>query len=204
MNLTLFAGVLLAATMVTARGASLGEKIMQAVAKADEPDKAIREAARPASLDEKIMRAAYYEEKKPDGFSDDRDVRYDHLKKTKKICNDKCVVGPNYDEIAAFNCQSMECLNTCGMSCNNMYRSSDLFSGDFLSGYQGVEEIDQCLIIRCVKMPPFDKCKNILLARQWLNRKPARMPKECKNSPWASPENREKWEKAEMPGFIWN
>jgi len=58
MNLTVFAGILLAVTTVTARRASLGEKTMQAAAKADEPDEAMREAARPASLVEKIMRAA--------------------------------------------------------------------------------------------------------------------------------------------------
>merc|ERR1711962_671355 len=45
MNLTVFAGILLAVTMATARIASLGEKAMQ-------------ESARPASLVEKIMRAA--------------------------------------------------------------------------------------------------------------------------------------------------
>ena len=76
MNLTVFAGILLAVTMVTARRASLvriqdllflistqyliyfnqlaqntqGEKTMQAAGKADEPDEAMREAARPASL----------------------------------------------------------------------------------------------------------------------------------------------------------
>merc|ERR1712055_1197951 len=51
MNLTVFAGILLAVTMGTARRASL-------VRKADEPGEAMREAARPASLVEKIMRAA--------------------------------------------------------------------------------------------------------------------------------------------------
>merc|ERR1711962_462764 len=51
MNLTVFAGILLAVTMATARRASL-------VRKADEPGEAMREAARPASLVEKIMRAA--------------------------------------------------------------------------------------------------------------------------------------------------
>merc|ERR1712112_61696 len=35
-----------------------GEKAMQAAAKADEPDKAMRKAARPASSVKKIMRAA--------------------------------------------------------------------------------------------------------------------------------------------------
>merc|ERR1712212_448994 len=59
MNLTIFAGILLAVTMVTARRASLGDQTMQAAAgKADEPDEATREAARPAKLVEKIMRAA--------------------------------------------------------------------------------------------------------------------------------------------------
>merc|ERR1712055_135903 len=55
MNLTVFAGILLAVTMATARRASLGEKTMQAAGKADEPEEAMRE---PASLVEKIMRAA--------------------------------------------------------------------------------------------------------------------------------------------------
>merc|ERR1712112_411222 len=58
MNLTVFAGILLAVTIATARRASLGEKTMQAAGKADEPEEAMREAARPASLVEKIMRAA--------------------------------------------------------------------------------------------------------------------------------------------------
>merc|ERR1711962_631856 len=57
MNLTVFAGILLAVTMATARRASLGEKTMQAAGKADEPDEAMREVARPASLVEKIKRA---------------------------------------------------------------------------------------------------------------------------------------------------
>merc|ERR1711970_25380 len=57
MNLTVFAGILHAITMATARRASLGEKTMQAAGKADEPV-AMRDAARPASLVEKIMRAA--------------------------------------------------------------------------------------------------------------------------------------------------
>merc|ERR1711872_93903 len=54
MNLTVFAGILLAVTSATARRASLGEKTMQAADEADEPEK----AARPASLVEKITRAA--------------------------------------------------------------------------------------------------------------------------------------------------
>merc|ERR1719209_2542540 len=58
MNLTVFAGILHAITMATARRASLGEKTMQAAGKADEPVEAMRDAARPASLVEKIMRAA--------------------------------------------------------------------------------------------------------------------------------------------------
>jgi len=57
-DLTVFAGILLAVTMATARRASLGEKTMQAAGKADEPGEAMREAARPASLVEKVMRAA--------------------------------------------------------------------------------------------------------------------------------------------------
>jgi len=61
MNLTVFAGILLAVTLATARRASLGEKTMQAAGKADEPG----EAARLASLVEKIMRAAD-EAEKPD------------------------------------------------------------------------------------------------------------------------------------------
>merc|ERR1712112_494166 len=55
MNLTVFAGILLAVTMATARRASLGEKTMQAAGKAEEPEEAMRESA---SLVEKIMRAA--------------------------------------------------------------------------------------------------------------------------------------------------
>merc|ERR1712087_658348 len=51
MNLTVFAGILLAVTMATARRASLGEKTMQAASKADEPEEAM-------SLVEKIVRAA--------------------------------------------------------------------------------------------------------------------------------------------------
>merc|ERR1711872_509769 len=58
MNLTVFAGILLAVTMATARRASLGEKTMQAAGEAEEPEEAMRESARPASLVEKIMRAA--------------------------------------------------------------------------------------------------------------------------------------------------
>merc|ERR1712112_625974 len=58
MNLTVFAGILLAVTMAKARRASLGEKTMQAAGEADEPVEAMREAAGPASLVEKIMRAA--------------------------------------------------------------------------------------------------------------------------------------------------
>merc|ERR1712240_645000 len=52
MNLTVFAGILLAVTMATARRASLGEKTMQAAGKADEPEGAMRESV------EKMMRAA--------------------------------------------------------------------------------------------------------------------------------------------------
>merc|ERR1712112_426720 len=42
MNLTVFAGILLAVTMATARRASLGEKTMQAADEADEPARAKR------------------------------------------------------------------------------------------------------------------------------------------------------------------
>merc|ERR1712212_1430593 len=55
MNLAMFAGILLAVPMATARR---GEKTMQATGEADEPDEAMRGAARPARLVEKIMRAA--------------------------------------------------------------------------------------------------------------------------------------------------
>merc|ERR1711872_899192 len=55
MNLTVFAGILLAVTMASARRASLDEKTMQAAGEADEPVEAMREAA---SLVKKIMRAA--------------------------------------------------------------------------------------------------------------------------------------------------
>jgi len=52
---TVFAGILLAVTMATARRVSLDEKTMQAAGEADEPFEAMREAA---SLVKKIMRAA--------------------------------------------------------------------------------------------------------------------------------------------------
>merc|ERR1711872_148299 len=58
MNLTVFAGILLAVPMAAARRASLGEKTMQAADEADEPVEAMRGAARPARLVEKIIRAA--------------------------------------------------------------------------------------------------------------------------------------------------
>merc|ERR1711962_129125 len=58
MNLAVFAGILLAVPMATARRVSLGEKSMQATGEADEPDEAMRGSARPARLVEKIMRAA--------------------------------------------------------------------------------------------------------------------------------------------------
>merc|ERR1711962_534187 len=58
MNLAVFAGILLAVPMATARRASLGEKTMQATGEANEPEEAMRGAARPARLVEKIMRAA--------------------------------------------------------------------------------------------------------------------------------------------------
>merc|ERR1712215_569996 len=58
MNLAVFAGILLAVPMATARRASLGEKTMQTADEADEPDEAMRGSARPARLVEKIMRAA--------------------------------------------------------------------------------------------------------------------------------------------------
>merc|ERR1712114_124279 len=50
MNLTVFAGILLAVTMATARRASLGEKTMQAAEEADEPAGAKRanEGCKPA------------------------------------------------------------------------------------------------------------------------------------------------------------
>merc|ERR1712055_866244 len=58
MNLTIFAGILLAVTMVTARRASLGDQTMQAAAgKADEPNEATREAAFGESLRDKIWEA---------------------------------------------------------------------------------------------------------------------------------------------------
>jgi len=58
MNLAVFAGILLAIPMATARRASLGEKTMQATGEADEPDEAMRGAARPARLVEKIVQTA--------------------------------------------------------------------------------------------------------------------------------------------------
>merc|ERR1711872_517878 len=75
MNLTVFAGILFALTMATARTASLGEKSMQADGKADEPVEAMREAARPASLVEKIMRAAGKADE-PDEAKRDKSVAY--------------------------------------------------------------------------------------------------------------------------------
>merc|ERR1711962_1648275 len=66
-DLTVFAGILLAVTMATARRASLGEKTKQAAGKADEPGEAMREAARPASLVEKVMRAADEAEESVEG-----------------------------------------------------------------------------------------------------------------------------------------
>merc|ERR1712087_546416 len=58
MNLAVFAGILLAVPMATARRVSLGEKTMQATGEADEPDEAMRGAARPARLVEKIVQTA--------------------------------------------------------------------------------------------------------------------------------------------------
>merc|ERR1711872_876348 len=81
MNLTVFAGILLAVTMATARRASLGEKTMQAAGKADEPEEAMREAARPASLVEKIMRAA------------DEADEPDEAKRAKRGCAETCDNG---------------------------------------------------------------------------------------------------------------
>merc|ERR1711872_414454 len=57
MNLTIFAGILLAVPMAAARRTRLGEKTMQNANEADEPVEAMRGAARPARL-EKIIRAA--------------------------------------------------------------------------------------------------------------------------------------------------
>merc|ERR1711872_464977 len=58
MNLTVFAGILLAVPMAAARRASLGENTMQAAGEADEPVKAMRGTARPARLVEEIMQNA--------------------------------------------------------------------------------------------------------------------------------------------------
>merc|ERR1712212_317101 len=58
MNLAMFAGILLAVPMATARRVSLGEKNMQATGEADEPDEAMRGAARPARLVVKIVQTA--------------------------------------------------------------------------------------------------------------------------------------------------
>merc|ERR1711962_1876368 len=58
MNLAVFAGILLAVPMATARRASLGEKTMQATGEANEPEEAMRGAARPARLVEKIVQSA--------------------------------------------------------------------------------------------------------------------------------------------------
>merc|ERR1712087_881135 len=86
MNLTVFAGILLAVTMATARRASLGEKTMQAVGENDEPEEAMREAARPASLVEKIMRAAN-EADEPDKA---------------KRANGECIADMQYCDITNF------------------------------------------------------------------------------------------------------
>merc|ERR1711872_987424 len=66
MNLTVFAGILLAVTMATARRASLGEKIMQAAGEADEPEEAMREAARPVEkmMNKRTKQAVRAEKKK--------------------------------------------------------------------------------------------------------------------------------------------
>merc|ERR1711915_219464 len=89
MNLTVFAGILLAVTTVTARRASLGEKTKQAAGKADEPDEAIREAARPAKLVEKIMRAAA-EAEEPD------EAKRESAMTTTTTCSNKyCNVATN-------------------------------------------------------------------------------------------------------------
>merc|ERR1712087_99343 len=58
MNLTVFAGILLAVRMAAAGRASLGKKTMQAADEADEQVEAMRGAARPARLVKKIMQAA--------------------------------------------------------------------------------------------------------------------------------------------------
>merc|ERR1711872_1211728 len=50
MNLTVFAGILLAVTMATARRASLVEKIMQAADEAEKPDEAKRQSAEDAAI----------------------------------------------------------------------------------------------------------------------------------------------------------
>merc|ERR1712212_1357964 len=95
MNLTVFAGILHAITMATARRASLGEKTMQAVGENDEPEEAMREAARPASLVEKIMRAAN-EADEPDKAKRANgeciaDMQYcDITNFEKKCCNGNC------------------------------------------------------------------------------------------------------------------
>jgi len=85
MNLIVFAGVLFAVTMVTARRTSLGEKTMQAGGKAEEPGEAMKEAARPASLVEKIMRAAD-EADEPDEAKRESLYAYAYFTKPDSVC----------------------------------------------------------------------------------------------------------------------
>merc|ERR1712055_606946 len=97
MNLTVFAGILHAITMATARRASLGEKTMQAAGKADEPVEAMRDAARPASLVEKIMRAANEADEPDKAKRVKRNanclMRFDgHCTKNEQCCSRRCNV----------------------------------------------------------------------------------------------------------------
>merc|ERR1711962_867120 len=89
MNLTVFAGILLAVTLATARRASLGEKTMQAAGKADEPG----EAARLARLVEKIMRAA------------DEVEKPDEAKRESEACKDLWETCNNDDECCGRYCE---------------------------------------------------------------------------------------------------
>merc|ERR1711872_408730 len=109
MNLTFFAGILLAVTMATARGASLGEKTMQAAGKADKPVEAMREAARSASLVEKILGNA----------------AADEAKRAAAKCRGRYIYCKNNNDCCSKNCQ---CLASYG---SNRCLRSHWKKGDF-------------------------------------------------------------------------
>merc|ERR1712240_692966 len=112
MNLTVFAGILLAVTMATARRASLGEKTMQAAGEADEPVEAMRDAAGPASLVEKIMRAADEADEPDEAKRAKRAI-------CKKECGDNCK-GYGY-EYEACNNDNECCVGKCTLKGRKRY-----------------------------------------------------------------------------------